>query len=47
MKTLQSIRVRLLLFAAIGTIVAVAIASVGLVALFGRHVERRVEQELD
>jgi signal transduction histidine kinase len=47
MKALQSIRIRLLLFAAIGTIVAVAVASAGLVALFGRHVERRVEQELD
>jgi len=47
MKPLHSIRIRLLLFSLIGTALAVAIAGVGLVALFGRHVERRIEQELD
>ena len=47
MKLLQSIRVRLLLFSLIGTVAAVAVATGGLVTLFGRHVERRVEQELD
>jgi signal transduction histidine kinase len=47
MKLLQSIRLRLLLFSLVGTLAAVAFAGVGLVELFGRHVERRVEQELD
>ncbi|MDW6024782.1 HAMP domain-containing sensor histidine kinase [Mesorhizobium sp. BAC0120] len=47
MKLLQSIRLRLLLFSLIGTAVAVAIAGAGIVTLFGRHVERRIEQELD
>jgi signal transduction histidine kinase len=47
MKMLQSIRLRLLLFALVGALAATAFASAGLVALFGRHVERRVEQELD
>jgi signal transduction histidine kinase len=47
MKLLNSIRIRLLLFSLIGTALAVSIAGAGLVALFGRHVERRIEQELD
>lgn len=47
MKLLRSIRLRLLLFSLIGTLVAVAVAGAGIVTLFGRHVERRVEQELD
>jgi signal transduction histidine kinase len=46
-KPLRSIRLRLLLFSLIGTLAAVAVATAGLVTLFGRHVERRVEQELD
>ena len=47
MKPLRSIRLRLLLFSLIGTLVVVAAAGAGIVTLFGRHVERRVEQELD
>lgn len=47
MKLLQSMRFRLLLFSLVATLVTVAIAGAGIVALFGRHVERRVEQELD
>ena len=47
MKLLRSIRLRLLLFSLIGTLVVVAVAGAGIVTLFGRHVERRVEQELD
>ena len=47
MKPLQSIRIRLLLFSLVGTVVVVAVAGAGIVTLFGRHVERRVEQELD
>ena len=47
MKLLQSIRFRLLLFSLVGTLAAIAVATAGLVTLFGRHVERRVEQELD
>jgi signal transduction histidine kinase len=47
MRLLRSIRFRLLLFSLVGTLVAIAIAGAGIVALFGRHVERRIEQELD
>lgn len=43
----RSIRVRLLLLAVFGVLLALAIAGFGLVALFGRHVERRAAQELD
>jgi signal transduction histidine kinase len=43
----RSIRARLVLFALAGTLVALALAALGLVALFDRHVERRVGQELD
>ncbi len=43
----RSIRLRLLLLAVTGVILALAIAGFGLVALFGRHVERRAAQELD
>jgi signal transduction histidine kinase len=42
-----SIRARLLLFALAGTLAALALAALGLAALFDRHVERRVGQELD
>lgn len=47
MRLFNSIRLRLLLFSLAGLLVAVSVSGVGLVALFGRHVERRVEQELD
>lgn len=47
MKPQRSIRLRLLLFSLIGTLVVVAVAGAGIVTLFGRHVERRLEQELD
>jgi signal transduction histidine kinase len=43
----RSIRIRLLLFALVGILVSLAVAGAGLVALFGRHVERRAAQELD
>lgn len=43
----RSIRLRLLAFAFIGTLVALGIAGAGLVALFDRHLERRLGQELD
>jgi len=43
----RSIRARLTLFALAGTLVALALAALGLAALFDRHVERRVGQELD
>jgi len=44
---MRSIRLRLLAFAMIGTLLALAVAGAGLVALFSRHVERRAAQELD
>jgi signal transduction histidine kinase len=44
---LRSIRLRLLVFAALVTLTALAVAGAGLVVLFGRHIDRRVEQELD
>ena len=43
----RSIRLRLLLLAVMGVLLALAIAGFGLVTLFGRHVERRAAQELD
>ncbi len=43
----RSIRLRLLVFAFAGTLVALGIAGIGLVALFDRHLERRLGQELD
>ena len=43
----RSIRRRLFSFAVLGTIVVVVVAGIGLAALFERHVERRVGQELD
>lgn len=43
----RSIRLRLLAFAFIGTLVALGIAGAGLVALFDRHLERRLGQEID
>lgn len=42
-----SIRLRLLMFAALVTLTALAVAGAGLVLLFGRHIDRRIEQELD
>lgn len=42
-----SIRLRLILLAVFGTVIVIALAGVGLAALFERHVERRVGQELD
>jgi signal transduction histidine kinase len=42
-----SIRLRLLMFAALVTLTALAVAGTGLVLLFGRHIDRRIEQELD
>ena len=48
MKLLQSIRFRLLLFSLVGTLAGNCRSPrPGMVTLFGRHVERRVEQELD
>lgn len=43
----RSIRLRLLLLAVAGVLLALAVAGFGLVTLFGRHVERRAAQELD
>jgi signal transduction histidine kinase len=44
---LRSIRLRLLMFAALVTLTALAFAGAGLVLLFGRHIDRRIEQDLD
>lgn len=44
---LRSIRVRLVGLALLGTVIATVLAGIGLVALFDRHLERRVGQELD
>ena len=41
-----SIRVRLLIAAALSVIAALAIAGIGLTYLFERHVERRIDAEL-
>lgn len=43
----RSIRRRLFSFAVLGTVVVIIVAGIGLAALFERHVERRVGQELD
>ncbi|GGE53693.1 histidine kinase [Agaricicola taiwanensis] len=43
----RSIRLRLLIFATLGTLLAIGLAGAGLIDLFGRHVERRLGQELD
>jgi len=43
----RSIRLRLFIFALAGIAVALGIAGVGLTTLFGRHVERRIGEELD
>jgi len=43
----HSLRLRLLLIAALATGLAVLIAAFGLVALFDRHVERRIDAELE
>ncbi len=44
---LNSLRLRLLALAAMAVTVAMIVSAVGLVTLFGRHVERRIGQELD
>ena len=46
MKSPRSIRVRLLILALAGTLLAIATAGAGLVALFDRYAERRAAQEL-
>jgi len=46
MKRPRSIRVRLLVLALVGAVVAVVMAGAGLVALFDRYAERRAAQEL-
>ncbi len=43
----RSIRLRLLLLALAGIAIALAVSAAGLTALFGRHLERRIGQELD
>jgi signal transduction histidine kinase len=45
--SLRSIRLRLLVFALLSISAGLAVAGLGMVALFGRHVERRVTAELD
>ena len=47
MTALRSIRLRMLVFAMIGIAIALALAGAGLGALFKRHLERRMSQELD
>ncbi|GHC77935.1 sensor histidine kinase [Limoniibacter endophyticus] len=42
-----SIRLRLMLMALIGTVIAIGLSGLALVALFERHVERRLNHELD
>jgi signal transduction histidine kinase len=44
---IRSLRIRLLLLAAVAVTAALIIASIGLVSLFGRFAERRIGQELD
>jgi signal transduction histidine kinase len=44
--TLRSIRLRLLVAAALSVVLALAIAGAGLTYLFERHVERRIEAEI-
>lgn len=46
MKSSRSIHVRLLILALVGTMLAIAVAGAGLVALFDRYAERRAAQEL-
>lgn len=47
MNAFRSIRLRLLLLACAGVLAALALSGFGLTELFGRHIERRVAQELD
>ena len=47
MNAFRSLRLRLFLFAFAGVLAALALAGFGLTALFGRHIERRVAQDLD
>jgi signal transduction histidine kinase len=44
---LQSLRLRLLALAAVAVTIAMVLSAIGLVALFGRHVERSIGQQLD
>jgi signal transduction histidine kinase len=44
---LQSLRLRLLALAAIAVTLAMVLSTIGLVALFGRHVERSIGKQLD
>lgn len=46
-RVFRSIRLRLLLLAIVVTAAALALSGFGLVTLFGRHIERRIGQELD
>jgi signal transduction histidine kinase len=46
MKT-SSLRYRLLMLAALAVAAAMILSAIGLTAMFGRHVERRIGQELD
>ncbi len=46
MKT-SSLRFRLLMLAALAVAAAMILSAIGLTAMFGRHVERRIGQELD
>jgi signal transduction histidine kinase len=43
----SSLRIRLLVLATLAVTVAMVLSAIGLTALFGRHVERRIGQELD
>ncbi len=44
---MSSLRIRLLFLATLAVTVAMILSAIGLTALFGRHIERRVGQELD
>lgn len=44
---IRSLRLRLFMLATIAVAVAMIVSGIGLVALFGRHVERRIAQELE
>lgn len=44
---ITSIRLRLMAMALVGTAIAITLSGLALVALFERHVERRLDQELD
>lgn len=42
-----SLRLRLLLLATLAVSAAMILSAIGLTSLYGRHVERRIGQELD